>query len=361
MQSGLFEPSQLTLLRELEGISKASLAKDLGVSPPTITGWENGSRVPTSSNVSRLALRFGVDAEFFSYANHGHSPDKPFFRSLRSTSLAERTKSSAYVDVVERVIKTLKTRVEFPCYRDLGMLGFETPEAAAAKVRAYLGIAESPISNLMEVVEEAGIFVVFGSRSSRSVDAFSRVCHPNPVVVLNPSKNDFYRQRFDLAHEVGHILLHTSDQVGSKEIEVEANQFASELLAPSKAIAHTLPSETAGDGWRRLRELKEEWGLSMQALLYRARHLGIMGDNAYRNAMVTVSKRGWRRGEPGNKFIPETPALLPSAISLLSDYGYGSTELAREAGVPFRYFEQVVRHTPFISQDSPSPKFSGGG
>lgn len=348
MQSGLFSPSQLTLLRELEGTSKSSLARDVGVSPATITGWENGARTPSSSNITRLAMRFGVDPDFFSFVSQGSNPDAPFFRSLRSTSVAERTRSSAYADVVERVINCLEMRVDFPSYSDFGLHGFETPEDAAAIVRAQLLVGSSPIPNLMDIVEGAGIFVVFGPKSSSSVDAFSRVCFPNPIVVLNPSKNDYYRQRFDLAHEVGHILLHTSDQAGSKEIENEANRFAGELLAPSEEIANYLPSTTNSGGWGQLRTLKERWGLSMQALLYRARHLGIMSEPAYRNAMKTVSKLGWRRGEPGNRSILESPGLLPSAISLLSDYGYGTSEMADEAGVPLRYFEQVVRHTPSI-------------
>lgn len=348
MQSGLFSPSQLTLLRELEGTSKSSLARDVGVSPATITGWENGARTPSSSNITRLTMRFGVDPNFFSYASQGSNPDAPFFRSLRSTSVAERTRSSAYADVVERVINCLETRVDFPSYSDFGLHGFETPEDAAAIVRTQLLVGSSPIPNLMDIVEGAGIFVVFGPKSSSSVDAFSRVSFPNPIVVLNPSKNDYYRQRFDLAHEVGHILLHTSDQAGSREIENEANRFAGELLAPSEEIANYLPSTTNSGGWRQLRTLKERWGLSMQALLYRARHLGIMSEPAYRNAMKTVSKLGWRRGEPGNRSILESPGLLPSAISLLSDYGYGTSEMADEAGVPLRYFEQVVRHTPSI-------------
>lgn len=348
MQGDLFSPSQLTLLRELEGTSKSSLARDVGVSPATITGWENGARTPSSSNITRLAMRFGVDPEFFSFVSQGSNPDAPFFRSLRSTSVAERTRSSAYADVVERVINCLEMRVDFPSYSDFGLHGFETPEDAATIVRTQLLVGSSPIPNLMEIVEGAGIFVVFGPKSSSSVDAFSRVCFPNPIVVLNPSKNDYYRQRFDLAHEVGHILLHTSDQAGSREIENEANRFAGELLAPSEEIANYLPSTTNSGGWRQLRTLKERWGLSMQALLYRARHLGIMSEPAYRNAMKTVSKLGWRRGEPGNRSILESPGLLPSAISLLSDYGYGTSEMADEAGVPLRYFEQVVRHTPSI-------------
>lgn len=348
MQSDLFVPSQLTLLRELEGTFKTDLAKDLGVSPATITGWENGARVPSSANVRRLSVRFGVDPDYFTYLDHAAPADEPFFRSLRSTTVAERTKSGAYADVAERIIRTLDQRVNFPDFKDFGSIDIGTPEESAAMVRAELGIGKDPIPNLVDVVEAAGIFVVFGPKSSTSVDAFSRISHPNPIVILNPAKNDYYRQRFDLAHEVGHIVLHSSEQAGSKEIEHEANRFAAELLAPSEIICDSLPNSVTSGGWRQLRILKEQWGISMQSLLYRAKHLAIMSDQAYRNAMVTVSKRGWRRGEPGNRSMLETPTLLPSAISLLNEFGYGTEEVAKEAGVPLKSLQQVIRHAPAL-------------
>lgn len=349
MQSDLFVPSQLTLLRELEGTFKSDLAKDLGVSPATITGWENGARVPSSANVRRLSVRFGVDPDYFTYLDQSPSADKPFFRSLRSTTVAERTKSASYANVAERTIRTLDERVNFPSFRDFGLIGFETPEESAAIVRSALGLGTEPIPNLIDVVEAAGIFVVFGPKSSTSVDAFSRISHPNPIVVLNPAKNDYYRQRFDLAHEVGHIALHSSEQAGSKVIEQEANRFAAELLAPSEIICDYLPKSVTSGGWRQLRILKEQWGISMQSLLYRSNHLGIMSDQTYRNAMVTVSKRGWRRGEPGNRSMLESPTLLPSAISLLNEFGYGPEDVAREAGVPLKSLQQVIRHAPALN------------
>ncbi|CAM3228035.1 XRE family transcriptional regulator [Corynebacterium gottingense] len=354
MHNHIFEPSQLTLLRELEGITKASLANELGVTPATITGWENGARNPSPSNIARLSFRFAVEPEFFSFLDTFKSPDLPFFRSLRSTTVAERTKSNAYVDVVERIIRALEKNVNFPSYDEFTLDGSQSPEDVALQIRKALGLGLHPIPNLLELIENAGIFVVFGPGSSNSVDAFSKITQPNPVVVLNPSKNDYYRQRFDLAHELGHIVLHSGDQVGEKAIEVEANRFAGEFLAPTKLIAENLPHKLDQSGLNQLRILKERWGISMQALLYRAHSLGTMDDRSYKNAMMTFSKRGWRRSEPGNRVVLEAPTLLPSAMTLLNNAGYDLSQIAREAGVPTRVLQQVARYTPFPKMAKPT-------
>ena len=71
----------------------------------------------------------------------------------------------------------------------------------------------------------------------------------------------------------------------------------------------------------RLVGLKREWGISIAALLYRAKSLQLVGDSAYTNAMRTMSARGWRRNEPGDRELgpPEKPTLLRRALELASE------------------------------------------
>lgn len=346
MESASFSPSQLALLRELEGVSKSNLARDLEVSAATVSGWENGGRSPTATNIKRLAIRFSVEPEFFNFVDRERPAEQPFFRSLRATTASERSKCGAYSDVVARIVRSLVHSIDFPVFTGFEDLPTDSPELAAGAFRQLLSLGNEPIPNLMRLVENHGVFAVYGPSSSISVDAYSRHADPNPVVVLNPMKYDYYRQRFDLAHEIGHLILHSGEQAGTKSIESEANRFAAELLAPTESVANELPALADQSGWRQLRILKERWGLSMQALIYRAHSLGVMNENSYRNAMVTVSKRGWRRNEPGNQVVLEAPTLLPSAVKLLCDFGYTVEQLARQAGVPNSYFQLAVRQSP---------------
>lgn len=156
-------------------------------------------------------------------------------------------------------------------------------------------------------------------------------------------KRDYFRQRFDLAHEIGHLVMHSDADPGSRELEDQAQRFASELLMPSSAIQGLLPAKA---DWRKFGLLKEQWGVSMQALMFKARRLGVISDVTYRNAMTAVSSRGWRRQEPGEMPSVERPSLLPRAVELLAQEGLTSEQLAQECRVPHNLFRVVTSRSP---------------
>jgi hypothetical protein len=105
--------------------------------------------------------------------------------------------------------------------------------------------------------------------------------------------------------------------------------------------------------------------VSIQALLYRARWLGRLSDVSYRNAMTTISARGWRRTEPGLVSAIEQPSLLPRAVELLAQEGIDEAQLVAQCRVPFDLFRTVTSRTPdsdsSASADRPTtPERSGG-
>jgi hypothetical protein len=129
-------------------------------------------------------------------------------------------------------------------------------------------------------------------------------------------------------------------------VEDQANRFAAELLMPTEDIAAQLPSKA---DWRQLGQLKQHWNVSLQALLYRARTLKVMNDVTYRNAMTTVSNRGWRRREPGPMPLLEQPSLLPKALKLLADEAHVDERvLATECQAPLGLFRKIVSRAPEV-------------
>jgi Zn-dependent peptidase ImmA (M78 family) len=164
-----------------------------------------------------------------------------------------------------------------------------------------------------------------------------------PLVLLNPAKRDAYRQRFDVAHELGHLVMHLDAEPGTRRAEEQANRFAAEFLMPAARIREELPSRA---DWRALAGLRERWGTSMAALLYRARTLGTIREVTYRNAMSTMSAKGWRRREPGPPGLMEHPSLLPRAVDLLGQTGLTAQALAAQCRVPLDLFATVTSPTP---------------
>jgi hypothetical protein len=137
---------------------------------------------------------------------------------------------------------------------------------------------------------------------------------------------------------------------GGRIVEEQANRFAAELLMPADEIHDLLPTLMGRNAWIRLGLLKEQWGVSIQALLFRARRLGRLSDVSYRNAMTTVSTRGWRRGEPGLVNTIEQPSLLPKAIELLKKEGASEALLVEQCRVPVQLFRVVTGRVPEQAQ-----------
>jgi Zn-dependent peptidase ImmA (M78 family) len=304
--------------------------------------------------VAQLALSLAVDPGFFAIR-----PDDvaalsttPHFRSLRSTSQLARDQAYAYGQLAVDIAASLERHVEFPesavpCLpvavddRD-----GDGPERAARFVLEQWGIKNGPAGHLVRLLENHGVLVVFSPPQAASVDAYSFDSRLRPVVILNPIKRDYYRQRFDVAHELGHLVMHSDAEPGGRTVEDQAHRFAAELLMPAEQIRDLLPSSMGGNAWRSLARLKEQWGVSIQALLYRARWLGRLSDVSYRNAMTTISARGWRRDEPGLVTAIEQPSLMPRAVQLLAQEGIDETALIAQCRVSPDLFRTVTARTP---------------
>jgi Zn-dependent peptidase ImmA (M78 family)/transcriptional regulator with XRE-family HTH domain len=372
--SALFDGARLTLARHLAGLRKSDLAAMVDKSPTAVAAWESGAKRPTAATVARLALSLSVDPGFFAVRANDVAAGcaAPHFRSLRSTSQLARDQAFAYGQLTVDIAASLDRHVEFPrldvpsCPLDTDHRDHDGPERAARRVRELWGMGAGPAGHLVRLLENHGALVVFSPPQTASVDAYSFTSRLRPVVVLNPVKRDYYRQRFDVAHELGHLVMHADAEPGGRTVEDQAQRFASELLMPAAEIAGVLPSAMGSHAWRTLARLKEQWGVSMQALLFRARQLGRLGDISYRNAMATISSRGWRRDEPGLVSTIEQPSLLPRAVELLAGEGIEESVLIEQCRVPSDLFRTVVARRPEPPRCSgqvpapDSPRLAGG-
>lgn len=370
--AAFFDGARLTLGRQLAGLRKSDLAQYLEMSPTAVAAWESGAKHPTAVTVARLALSLGVDPGFFAMR-----PDDvaalsatPHFRSLRSTTQLARDQAFAYGQLAVDIATSLEKHVECPDpdvptfpvpidadRRDLGGRDdrgpdgsggpdADGPERAARYVRDRWGMSAGPAPHLVRLLENHGVLVVFSPPQAASVDAYSFDSRLRPVVVLNPVKHDYYRQRFDVAHELGHLVMHSDAEPGGRTVEDHANRFAAELLMPAAEIRDELPVTMNGAAWQSLARSKERWGTSIQALLYRARRLGTLTEVSYRNAMATLTSRGWRRGEPGLISVLEQPSMLPRAVQLLAAEGITESHLRDQCRVPVDLFRTVTSRTP---------------
>ena len=166
----------------------------------------------------------------------------------------------------------------------------------------------------------------------QDIDAYSAVAGKLPVIVLDGGKGSVWdRDNFNLAHELGHIVMHRGIRhtPGTRTVEAQAHRFAGAFLGPAKAMREVLPRDL---DWSRYFELKREWGMSMAALIRRARDLGVIDDATYTRAMKQRSAYGWRKAEPGSadRSLP-APRFLRQAMAKAE---ISSSRLAERAHLP---------------------------
>lgn len=339
--AALFDRTRLRIARELRGYSQVQLAREVGsVTPASLSQFENGHTRPAAPTLRRLSVALRVPLAFFATPARA-VPDEPidgYFRSLRSTSPRDRHRALAYVQLAHELTLEVEKYVELPeldlpqaAYLAEGINSGKAIKNLASRVRESWEIKPGPIDNVVRMLERHGIIVVRFHVGLDDVDAFSVAFPERPIVALGADKGQRDRSRFDAAHELGHLLMHEPTQVGSKAIEDQAQQFAAELLMPEGDIRNELPARA---DWHLLMRLKAKWHVSMAALIMRARALEVMNEQNYRQAWKTLSVRGWRKNEPGDLGLPESPVLLQRALQVAAESGVSLDAIIRESGLP---------------------------
>jgi Zn-dependent peptidase ImmA (M78 family) len=223
----------------------------------------------------------------------------------------------------------------------LKLSDFESIEHIASEVRSRWSLPAGPVESVVRELERNGCVVIQQDGFEHAVDAYSVRYPEHAIVVLGKTKGSTARSRFDAAHELAHLVLHDDSVAGTSTAEKQANSFAASFLMPAAEIAHELPQVP---DWDLFVELKIRWRVSIGALLYRARTLGVMDEHNYTKAMKTMSARGWRKQEPGDRALgaPEQPVLLNRAAKLAFENGETIESISELAALPPLLVEQLL-------------------
>jgi Zn-dependent peptidase ImmA (M78 family)/transcriptional regulator with XRE-family HTH domain len=341
--AALFDRRRLRLARELRGLTQVELARDVGsVTAASLSQFENGHSRPSAATLIRISVALQVPLAFFAAPARipSRSPVGGFFRSLRSTAPRDRQQALAYVQLARELTLELERFVALP---DLDVPRFpigsgsqpvpDEIEETAARVRRHWNVPSGPIDNAIRVLEANGIIVIRFRLGIEKVDAFCVDFDDRPVVVLGADKDVRDRSRFDAAHELGHLVMHSDADAGDKTAERQANQFAAAFLMPADDIKPELPTRV---DWSQLLALKEKWHVSIAALLVRAKTLNVIDERTYTQAWKSLTARGWRKQEPWPLGAPEVPTLIHRALELASQTGLTFDDLLARSGLPER-------------------------
>lgn len=319
-----FNPDRLKLARLRLGLSLTKLAENGDVSLRSLTEYEAGKRPPSADNLTKLAEALDVPATFFYRETLDLvSVEAASFRKLSKATVGRRNAVLASAALTLEFFAEIDKRFELPT-PSVPTHDKLSPGHAADLTRSQWNLGDRPISNLVHLLESKGVRIASLSQDYLDIDAFCFYRDAIPYAFVNTGKSA-ERQRFDLAHELGHLVLHSEinmDPSTSKEREAQANEFASTFLMPVTAV---LSQSMSGATIERVLAARSYWKVSAMAMTHRLHELHLLSDWQYRTTCITLSERGYRSSEPGG-MVPETSQLLRKVV-----YGNDANLKVRDA------------------------------
>jgi Zn-dependent peptidase ImmA (M78 family) len=305
--------ARLKLARAAAGLSLRELEARLEglVSAQAIGKYERDEMMPSSSVLIALSKALSVSVDYLLSPGEVELVGVEF-RKKRLTSAKETAEvQSRILSAVERYLEVerilaLEPTEVFKAKDRVRVRSVDDVENAADALRVTWQLGVDAIPNLCEFLEEKGIKVCALDLPDADSGVQATVKDVDqakiPVIVVN-SKHQGERQRFTVAHELGHMYLDVSDQ---ENLEPLCQRFAGAFLIPAEVLRREVGSRRHSIGIRELFHLKQLFGVSAQAIAYRCRDLDIINKALFSQIFKVFNANGWRLREP-NEIAREEP------------------------------------------------------
>jgi Zn-dependent peptidase ImmA (M78 family)/transcriptional regulator with XRE-family HTH domain len=326
----VFTPERLVLARKRRRMTLVTLSRESGYSPQSITAFENARKTPSGETLSSLAAALRFPISFF------HAPPAPdmlpgavSFRAPSKMNAAERDSALSCGSIAATINLWCEEhftlpKPDVPSYPDLD------PEAAAERVRVEWGLGEAPAPNMVHLLEAHGVRVFSLAPDCLDIDAFSTIRHGTPYAMLNTRKTA-ERGRFDAAHELGHLVLHSGYQSPrGPQAEAAADAFASAFLMPKAGL---LAQQVNDADVLRILSAKRRWGVSAMAFTYRLRTLSLLSEWRYGQTAKQLAQLGYRKAEPKSTLARESSKLIAKVFEVMRAEGKSPTDIARAVDI----------------------------
>lgn len=329
------------------GLPLRDLAAQCGISAMAISKYERDEITPSSEVLLALGKALGVRVEYFfrqqavqleevEYRKHPDMPEKHKQRILADV----RDQLERWLALEEFIPTRWSTPFQVPAGLPAKVKTLDDIEEVALAVRAAWKLGHGAIPDLIDTLELHGIKVFATSvDGDRKFDGLSASANGKPVIiVVGGAHAPGDRQRFTLAHELGHLILKGRLARGMDE-EKACHRFAGAFLAPKDKVKKLVGKERTWIEPRELQLLKEEWGLSMASWMLRARDLGILPRPKAAELWRFFVAHGWDKHEPDPQFPRETPRGFEQLVyRALAEDLIGEPKAAELLGLSLREF-----------------------
>lgn len=313
--------------RILRNMTLQQVADALGdISKQAISKYEQGRDSPSSTRLIQLARVFAVKPEYFFRTGVVELGEVEF---RKHSAFGKREQAAAREQVREQLERYLDVEALFDLGADesprqslhrYAVKDAEQAERAANALRTDWELGTAPITNLTETLEEHGIKVVGIDGHERFDGLCAELDNGTDAVVVFNANRPGERQRFNLAHELGHLMMRLPKALhGTRDEESLCHRFAAALLFPAEQVKASFGERRQNVLMEELLLAKQEWGLSMQAVLRRLLDANILAESRYRSAMMFFSSQRWRTHEPGALPAEQTFRLRQLVLRALAE------------------------------------------
>ncbi|WP_301010465.1 helix-turn-helix domain-containing protein [Anaerotignum lactatifermentans] len=326
-------PYRIRQARTSRRMSISDLSEELEVSKQLVSQYETGKTSPSMGKLNEISkiLKYPVSFFYKPIPKNESASSVVFFRSNKTAKVKSKNAAKEKMEIFCEIVSYLENYVNLPETNlpkmeyeneDLMPLSVEEIENYAMGLRKAWGLGVGPIDNLMVEVQKNGIHVSKISLKLEKIDAFSVWMNNKPYIFLNDDKNTNARIRFDIAHELGHLLMHADYYTNEdfekspikEKLELEANMFAGAFLMPRQ----TFEKDVFSSSIDHFIQLKYKWKASIASMIYRCEALGILSNNQIKYLKDQMTKRSYWRREPLDNEMPvEKPFMCKQAIQLL--------------------------------------------
>ncbi len=358
----LFNHHMMILARDARGLTQVQLAERLRLAQGTVSKYETGMSQPPAEFVCDLAAVLGFPVPFF------YEPGRPYglppFHYRRRKKLSAKALARIVAEMNIRRMHLNKLLISFDWKTNAFIPEIDldeyhgkakrrlSTEDAARLVREMWMLPSGPIANMIELLEENGGIVIPCDFGTDLLDAMSQRIDGMPILFFVNINAPADRLRHTLAHELGHMVLHTLNLKSDEEMEDEADEFAGAFLLPADEIRPQLRRFDL----RQIANLKIYWKVSMAAIAVRADRLKLITPYQSKMFWMEMSKLGYRRKEP-NEPPKEYPKLFRQIVAFhMKKLGYSIPEMAKLLHLRVIEFEEMYRPEMFGD-----PVGSGGG
>lgn len=297
---------RLKSARLMNGLSLQGLADKINnrITKQSLSKYELGQVIPDSEMIGILSEALGVRPDYF-FSNQVLEFGEIEFRKLQNYPAKERTRIveiakdelGRYLELEQ--ILGIETKFENPI-QDLPIQSQLDIELAAESLREKWSLGTGALSNIIEILEDNHVKVL-EIDSTEEFDGFSTWVNGKniPFIVLNKAKLKDVpdRKRFTALHELAHLVLEVN-HLPEKEKEKYCHAFATAMLIPKETLKVELGGKRSKLSFQELGAIKQQYGLSMQALVYRAKDLGLISENYFRQFYIVFNQLGYRKQEP---------------------------------------------------------------